>query len=143
MTPADRHTLARKLEYLRKNIALLEPYRTKKREDLENSVERYALERLVQTALESVIDCSRLLAALSDLRRLREEQDALLVLAEHKIIDEELAERLIQAKGLRNVLVHRYAEVDLDLLLQAVHGGLSDLEEFAHALAKWMERESA
>ncbi len=65
MTPADRQTLARKLEYLRKQLELLEPYRRLAKEEvLQNLEKRMVVERLLEVSLQSVIDCSRLLVAL-------------------------------------------------------------------------------
>lgn len=54
---------------------------------------------------------------------------AFLRLAEHQLITSELATRLGLAAGLRNILVHEYAEVDLALLVEAVRDGLSDLRQ--------------
>lgn len=101
MTPADRHTLARKLEYLRKQLEHLDPYRQLSKDALLSELEkRLAVERLLEISIQSVIDLSRLLVALKDWRGIRDERDALLI----------LAERLLQAKGFRNVLVHEYVD---------------------------------
>jgi uncharacterized protein YutE (UPF0331/DUF86 family) len=117
--PVDRQTLAWKLEYLRKQLALLDDYRKMSKADVVGATERrYTVERLLELSIQSVIDCSRLLVGLEDWRAARDERDALLLLAERKIIDDELADRLIQAEGFRNVLVHEYIEADADLLYQ-------------------------
>jgi hypothetical protein len=75
---------------------------------------RYAVERLLAFAVQSVVDCSRLLVSLEDWRQARDERDALFLLAERQVIDADLAGRLTRAKGFRNVLVHEYVEVDPD-----------------------------
>lgn len=59
---------------------------------------------------------------------------AFALLARHGVIPAGLAERLSKAAGLRNLLVHRYADLDASRLVEAVSGGLDDLEEFAAAL---------
>lgn len=141
MTPANRQTLARKLGYLQKNLDLLESYRTLTVEDLEQHPEkRLSLERLLQTAVESVIDSARLLVTLQDWRRLRDERDALIVLAERTVLPEDLAERLVRAKGFRNVLVHEYVDIDPNLMLENFHIGFADLRAFTVSMAKWMEK---
>lgn len=58
-------------------------------------------------------------------------------LQEHGVVAPEVARRLAQAVGLRNVVAHVYAEVDVDLLFEAATAGLGDLERFAEEVARW------
>lgn len=140
MTPADRQTLARKLGYLQKNIALLEPYLSMSVQNLvDTPKELMIVERLLQTTIESVIDSSRLLVALEDWRKPRDERDALIILEERGILPEHLGHRLMQAKGFRNILVHEYVDIDPEKMLKNLHNGLPDLRAFTVSMAKWME----
>jgi uncharacterized protein YutE (UPF0331/DUF86 family) len=137
VTSADRQTLARKLDYLRQQLETLEPYRALPKEDLLANLERrFAVERMLELSIQSVIDVSRLLVALEDWRPLRDERDALLLLAERKIIPDELAECLLKAKGFRNVLVHDYVAIDPELLLAHLREDMGDLWSFAKHLAR-------
>lgn len=139
MTPASRQTLARKLEYLRKQLDLLDGYRALPKAELLGAVEkRLAAERLLELSIQSVIDISRLLVALEDWRRARDERDALVLLAEWGVIEPELADQLLQAKGFRNVLVHEYVELDPELLHAHLRDGLGDLWAFAKAVAGFL-----
>jgi uncharacterized protein YutE (UPF0331/DUF86 family) len=140
VTPADRQTLARKLEYLRKQLDLLEGYRTLPQQDLLVAVEkRLAVERLLELSIQSVIDVSRLLVTLEDWRRPRDERDALLLLTERAVLEPELADRLLKAKGFRNVLVHEYVELDPDLLHAHLRDDVGDLWGFARSIAGWLQ----
>ena len=58
------------------------------------------------------------------------------MLASHKILPRDLSERLAQMAGLRNVLVHEYLEVDLEILYRAMTEDLSDFEKFIKAVTK-------
>jgi uncharacterized protein YutE (UPF0331/DUF86 family) len=137
VTTADRQTLARKLDYLRKQLETLEPYRALPKDDLLGTLERrFAVERMLELSIQSVIDVSRLLVALEDWRPPRDERDALLLLAERKVLSVELAERLLKAKGFRNVLVHDYVAIDPDLLHAHLREDVSDLWSFARHLAR-------
>jgi uncharacterized protein YutE (UPF0331/DUF86 family) len=136
VTPADRQTLARKLDYLRKQLETLEPYRTMAKADVLESLERrFAVERMLELSIQSVIDVSRLLVALEDWRPLRDERDALLLLAERAVIPADLAERLLKAKGFRNILVHDYVAIDPDLLVAHLKEDTDDLWAFAKQVA--------
>ena len=94
------------------------------------------MERLLELCLQSVIDCSRLLVALRDWRGIRDDRDALVIMEEKKIIGKALSERLLRAKGFRNILVHEYVEIDPDLLYKNLQEGLPDIWEFARCLAQ-------
>lgn len=121
---------------------MLSPYRSLGVDVMQASPEKlHAAERLLQTAVESVIDCARLIVALEDWRKLRDERDAFLILAERKVIDEDLASRLLRAKGFRNVLVHEYVAVDPALVARFLKNDLGDLQAFAIAIARWLQEE--
>jgi uncharacterized protein YutE (UPF0331/DUF86 family) len=139
VNPVDRQTLARKLEYLRKQLEQLEPYRALSQEEIFSEIEkRYTVERLLELSIQSVIDCGRLLVSLEDWRKLRDERDAFLILVERKVIDEDLAERLLRAKGFRNILVHEYVDIDPTLLFSHLRSGVEDLWVFAQQLAEYL-----
>jgi uncharacterized protein YutE (UPF0331/DUF86 family) len=44
---------------------------------------------------------------------------------------------------MRNVLVHDYAEVDVDRIARAVREDIGDLREFAGAIARLLEPEAS
>lgn len=141
MNSVDRQTLARKLEYLRKQLETLEPYRVLSKETVRVELEkRLAIERLLEISIQSIIDCSRLLVSLEDWRGIRDERDALLILAERKVINQDLAGRLVQAKGFRNVLVHEYVEIDPELLQRHLTEDTGDLWAFAKSLTEYMRK---
>ena len=141
MTSADRQTVVRKLGYLQKNLQLLDAYQGLTLQEMERSPEkRFSLERLLQTAVETVIDCSRLLVALEEWRNLRDERDAVLILGEQGVLPADLAKRLTRAKGFRNVLVHEYVEINPTLILEHLKTGLPDSQAFTVAMATWIEK---
>jgi uncharacterized protein YutE (UPF0331/DUF86 family) len=61
---------------------------------------------------------------------------AFALLAKHRIIGAALAAKMAKAAGLRNLIVHRYGELDMRRLAQAIADGLPDLDEFAAALRR-------
>lgn len=58
------------------------------------------------------------------------------LLAQHRIIPDQMAVRLAGAAGLRNLIVHRYADILALRLVEAIERGLGDLEEFSAAVRK-------
>ena len=58
-------------------------------------------------------------------------------LEERQVIGGDVAAALRNAVGLRNVVAHGYAGVDLALLHTAANRGAEDLDAFARAVAAW------
>lgn len=56
------------------------------------------------------------------------------LLGEHGVIDRDLAERLARAAGLRNLIVHSYADLDLHRVHAAATHGPADLRALLAAL---------
>jgi uncharacterized protein YutE (UPF0331/DUF86 family) len=56
------------------------------------------------------------------------------ILAEEGRISRELGTKLSRASGLRNRLVHAYADIDHCLLFDVLQSGLTDIEDFARAI---------
>ncbi|MEW5854278.1 MAG: DUF86 domain-containing protein [Myxococcota bacterium] len=59
-------------------------------------------------------------------------------LAEHGVITEALAQTLSQAVGLRNVVAHGYARINLQHLHAAAARGVEDLREYTRQVAQWV-----
>ena len=62
--------------------------------------------------------------------------DVFLALAEHEVIDRELARKLVAASGLRNLIAHQYGAIDADRLHAIDTGSLEDLLGFTRVLAQ-------
>jgi uncharacterized protein YutE (UPF0331/DUF86 family) len=136
----NHQTLARKLEYLRRHLRLLDTYQKTSAEALIASPEkRLAVERLLELSLQSMIDCGRMLVAIERWRLPHDQRDALMVLASHSVIDAGLADRLQQAKAFRNILVHDYVEIDIYRLVEHLQEDLGDLWAFARGTAEWLQ----
>ena len=62
--------------------------------------------------------------------------DAFEVLKENRIIDEKLAERLKEMAKFRNFLVHRYAFVQKEKLVEIVKQDIKDIEDFVKVVLR-------
>lgn len=59
-------------------------------------------------------------------------------LAEKSVVSTATATALASAVGLRNIVAHGYAGIDVELLHAASAAGLDDLERFAADIARWL-----
>ncbi|KXS42070.1 MAG: hypothetical protein AWU59_1806 [Methanolobus sp. T82-4] len=65
-----------------------------------------------------------------------------LILGRNGIIPEDFAKEFAQAAGFRNVLVHMYEEVNIDILHMFLTERLEDFDEFARYVAQYLDRSS-
>jgi uncharacterized protein YutE (UPF0331/DUF86 family) len=95
-----------------------------------------ALKYRLVVAIEAAVDAAQHVVASERLRAPVGYADAIRVLAEAALLDAELADHVAKAAGLRNLLVHRYAEVDDARLVEELGEGLEYLAEYRRALAR-------
>jgi uncharacterized protein YutE (UPF0331/DUF86 family) len=95
-----------------------------------NTMLRAAVERWLQVAIEACLDTAYHIVSDEGWTPVDTGRAAFLALASHGVIDAALAQRLGRAAGLRNLLVHDYARIDLEALARVVQCELSDLREY-------------
>ena len=86
------------------------------------------------TAVEAVVDVAHHLCARQGWAPPEDNGHAIQLLADHHVLDSDLAVALRKASGFRNVLVHGYVGVD-DTIVEARLDDLDDLREFSRAVA--------
>lgn len=96
--------------------------------------------RRLQIAVESCIDIATHLASGLNLPGQSTSADIFRLLAQEKVIGTELAEKLVKACGLRNILVHQYLKIDYKIVHESSHEGLDDLREFAKQVVDFLEK---
>jgi uncharacterized protein YutE (UPF0331/DUF86 family) len=132
-----REILDRKLAVLRQFLADLGPYGTLDAEARRR--DHYAIERLLQLLCESAADIGlqtlkRRGAGLSGSYR-----EVFSSLHRLGLLPAALAERLIDACGMRNVLTHLYDTIDLERVIAAIEPALSLYREYLD----WALKETA
>jgi uncharacterized protein YutE (UPF0331/DUF86 family) len=129
----DRDLVARKLAlvetYLRQLRTLVVPA-----EILTSLVvERFA-EHTLQIAIQAALDVASHVVADERLAEPTTNQALMSALAQAGWLSPTLATRLQRMAGFRNVMVHGYAEVDPNMVKDAVENHLADLEAFVDAI---------
>jgi uncharacterized protein YutE (UPF0331/DUF86 family) len=101
---------------------------------------RRACERLLQIAIEAVLDVCGLVVAGLRLGLPGEEDDMFEKLAEAGIISTESKARLRRMKGLRNILVHEYGRVNDRLVYEVLQSELGDFERFKQEVLRTLSK---
>lgn len=96
-----------------------------------------AVKYLFVTAIEGCVDVAQHVAASERWRAPDSNGDAIRLLAEHDVVTSEAAAAIASAVGFRNVLVHRYIDVDDALVVDAL-GQLTDFDAFVAQVSHWL-----
>lgn len=131
----DKEIVATRLSRLREALRWLRDIAAMPRAEFLASAERKALsEHFLRIALEAMLDVGNHVIAEKGLRKPLRLREIPVILAEHDVLGSDLGGRLAGAVGLRNRLVHGYAENDHALLHETMRKHLTDLEGFAVAI---------
>lgn len=96
--------------------------------------ERRFVEHTLQVALQAMLDVASHVVSERRLGEPRTNRELLDCLQRDGWLDGPLATRLRAAAGLRNVLVHGYTDVDVEVLRDVVENRLADLDAFVAAI---------
>lgn len=141
MTPGrlDRPSLVRKLAALDASVSHLRTLassvsRTQLNDDLTT---RWAVLHGLQLAAQTCLDIAAQVAV-AEGRDATDYASALDTLADIDVLPTEFARRFRGLAGFRNVVVHEYLDVDLDVVFTVLTQHLTDLEAFAQHLRDWL-----
>ena len=88
----------------------------------------------LQMAVQNCIDIAAHVVSDEELGIAGSTNELFYLLEENTIIDSGLTEKMIQAVGFRNLIVHEYGKVDLRIVYQAAWESLEDLRELMRAV---------
>ncbi|QQG43689.1 MAG: DUF86 domain-containing protein [Candidatus Daviesbacteria bacterium] len=139
----NRKTIDHILRYLEGEIKIIADSHVTREalNEEENLIFTDATKHRIQVAIEMVINIAEHIVSGLNLGMPEYARDLFPLLDKKNIITEDLSERLGKAVGLRNVLVHMYLEVDLDILTESANVGLDDLREFVRAINEFLEKQ--
>lgn len=136
-------TIFRKLNLMKKYVAYLKSLDPENLDLEYNYEKRSAVERNFQLAIESAIDIGEIIISEEGFERPADYKSVFLVLGKNSILPKGFAEKFAPAAGFRNVLVHMYDEVDLEVLKEYLTEKLGDFEEFAGYVLEYTEKKEA
>ena len=96
-----------------------------------------ACERYFEKIIEAVIDLAFLIIKDKGYKIPEEDKEAFDILANEKIIPQELSIRLKEAKGMRNIIAHEYGKIDDELIFHSITEEIqSDVNKLIKSLKK-------
>lgn len=134
----DKERVLLKIDELDGYLEEIEKIRPKDFEEYKNIIEKKrSCERLLQISIETVIDICNVVV--SDLKLgIPYDEDSLFEkLKDRKVISAELTNILKDMKGFRNVLVHKYGDVDDERVFENLDS-LGDIDKFKEEILKFI-----
>lgn len=89
------------------------------------------------TTIEGCVDVAHHIASSEGYGPPASNADAVRMLGDRGVVDPDVTQRVARAVGFRNVLVHRYADVD-DAVVIAALDRLDDLRSFVREVSGWL-----
>jgi uncharacterized protein YutE (UPF0331/DUF86 family) len=135
----DRERILAKLDELDGYLRELRTIAPATLEDYRRIEKRRSCERLLQIAIECVIDiCNQCVAGLR-LGLPAEEDDLFEKLAQAGKISPATKETLKRMKGCRNILVHEYGRVDDEIIFETLKIRLGDFDQFRREILEVLQ----
>ena len=109
-------------------------------EEYKSSLEKKAAcERYVEKIVEAATDLAFLVIKYKKLKIPEDDVDAFNILLENKIIDDIMASKLKNAKGMRNIIAHEYGKIDNEIVFEAITEELNkDISRFIENIKRFI-----
>lgn len=136
----DPVVLRRHLAALREAMAGLRKHTGHTTQELAANTDlRWMIERGLQLCAQNVLDIATHITSAAGLDS-ADYASAIDRLAELQVVSIDFAGRLRGIAGFRNVLVHGYLRVDLEIVQTILSARLPELEQFARDVERWLEK---
>lgn len=138
----EREIIEGKFDVIDRNLRFLEEIKTISPDQfIESYKDVQAAKYSLLEIMEACIDIANYIISVKGFRRAEEYGEMFKVLKEEEVIGKELATKLEDMARFRNLLVHRYGEIDNRRVLEIIKHNLKDIEEFEKEIEKFIKEE--
>ncbi|WP_458209169.1 type VII toxin-antitoxin system HepT family RNase toxin [Haladaptatus sp. NG-SE-30] len=138
----DEEIFVDKLQYINQYTDDLRQMRGQSRDQyLNDMVRQRAVERTLMNLIQACLDLAQHIRATEDLSSSETAKQEIQALGEAGIITSETQMKLEEAVGFRNILAHRYGDVDQEVVFDVLQDDLQWFERFQQELAQWFQQQ--
>ncbi|ERG93004.1 MAG: hypothetical protein J07HQW1_03057 [Haloquadratum walsbyi J07HQW1] len=109
-----------------------------KEEYVSDVVLQRAVERTLMNLIQSCIDLTQHVRAANGILSGETAKEEIRAPGELEIISRDTQQKIEEAVGFRNVLAHRYGEIDHDVVYEVLHEDLHWFKRFQQEVAQWL-----
>lgn len=99
-----------------------------------------ACEKTIELAIETVIDIISIIVAGKKLGIPSDEDSLITIVEKNKIISSSVANQLIEMKGFRNILVHKYSDIDDQKAYEYMTKEINDFNNFEKQIKHFLKK---
>lgn len=127
----DIEAIKQRIEEIQRRRSLLDDFVSMSYDEFSQDVNIYeAACRHLQVAVQACLDIAKQIIASNGFDRPEELKESFSILAKKNVITNDLAARLKDATGVRNILVHSYLDVDLNEIHKILKNDLKDFDDY-------------
>jgi uncharacterized protein YutE (UPF0331/DUF86 family) len=136
----EREIIEGKFDVIDRNLRFLEEIKTLSPDQfVESYRDIQAAKYSLLEIMEACVDIANYIISVKGFRRAEEYSEMFKVLKEEGVIAKELATKLEDMARFRNLLLHRYGEVDNRRVLEIITHNLKEIEEFEREIEKFIK----
>lgn len=141
MSPLDKESIQFKVNRIRKNLRELQQMgKLSYHAYIKEEHNKYVVERLLQVAIEAMLDIGSHIIAEEGLGEPLEYRDVFSLLCQAKILPKTKLENYQNMVGLRNRIVHLYETIDHRLIHRFLRKDLSDIETYLRMVVRYLKK---
>jgi len=131
----------RRVERFEQGIKLLEEIAEVSLEEYLRDIKLQSIvERNLQICIEVIIDLSNVIISKKGFRVPSTYKETVEILKENKVLEKEFAKKLASLVGLRNIIVHMYADIKSEIIHENLREIINVLKEALKTLLKYCEK---
>ncbi|MGI6129964.1 MAG: type VII toxin-antitoxin system HepT family RNase toxin [bacterium] len=131
----NRQFLAERTQIIRASIARLQELSSLTKEDFTGNLDNYAIaEHHLRRALQALLDLGRHIVVKNNFGNPASYREVLDLLGQHSVLDPDFARKIRAMASYRNRLVHDYAEVTNEEMINILKNELGDLTQLLNLL---------
>jgi uncharacterized protein YutE (UPF0331/DUF86 family) len=127
-----------RLREMEENLILLEELKSTPAGKFRDDPKIFKLaERCLEVSIQALLDICHHIIAENGWPKPKDNQEAIAIMAKHKIMPKDFVETILPMAGLRNLLVHEYVKIDPALIYQHCQN-LADFRTFQKYIVKFL-----
>lgn len=137
----DEDVVVDKLRYINQYTDDLKQMRGMSKEEyVGDMVTQRAVERTLMNLVQACIDLAQHIRSTENLSQTETAKQELQALGSAEILSHGTQEKMEEAIGFRNILAHRYGDIDHEVVYDVLHNDLHWFERFQQELAQWFQQ---
>lgn len=133
----DKEIIKAKIKDIENYLKELEPILALPNRDIASHYEKLrTVERDFQLIVDTILDINSHIIAVNKLPISDDYQHTFVILAQYKFISPILAEKIAPVAGMRNLIVHKYGEVDMERFFNALKNNFYQFDNYIEEIEK-------